>query len=349
MTVKAIFNELARDTSFKVGLINTSPVRDVRENANGFHFEKVKRCTYIVRQFVREVPSCDVVLLFANNLFATIMLPILLPITVMFQKKLFIKPIGGDMDTYLQLLPRGIRFLFKRILCSIDGILAQTRLLQNRLRSMGLKNVFYLPGFRTLQGGASRGEFPVGERFRIIFLGHIIREKGPLVLLQAMQYLQDLGNTNIFCDFYGPIHHNTRKEFLHRLHKIRNAKYCGCDGDGSGSRLIAKYHCLVLPTFFECEGHPGVIIEAMHAGIPVISTDHLAIPELVSHRKNGLLVPPNDVISLSSAIEEMASNTAETERMGRENWKRGHEFSSKTVVREMIEIIFNQPGLFSRL
>lgn len=59
---------------------------------------------------------------------------------------------------------------------------------------------------------------------------------------------------------------------------------------------------LVLPTYFETEGHPGVLIEAMHAGVPVIATQVRTFPELVVNGVNGFLVPTQDSYFLAEAI-----------------------------------------------
>jgi glycosyltransferase involved in cell wall biosynthesis len=57
------------------------------------------------------------------------------------------------------------------------------------------------------------------------------------------------------------------------------------------------------------EGISGAVREAMLAGIPVIATDVGGMPDLIEHGKNGLLVPPNDLEALSSAIRQLASDS----------------------------------------
>jgi glycosyltransferase involved in cell wall biosynthesis len=201
--------------------------------------------------------------------------------------------------------------------------------------------VHYLPGFR------SKTKIPPLQKenqngLRLIFLGHIAREKGPLVLLDAMQLLSKKNNIHVTCDFYGPIHDEIRQEFQSKLNVTKNSHYRGVADAGIGSQLISAYDVLVLPSYFACEGHPGVIIEAMHAGVPVISTQHRAIPELVKDGENGFLVPVQDSIALSGAINNLALNSSLRLKMGEANYHQGKEFDTDLVVNKMLKIIFQE-------
>ncbi|MCX6268079.1 MAG: glycosyltransferase [Bacteroidetes bacterium] len=56
------------------------------------------------------------------------------------------------------------------------------------------------------------------------------------------------------------------------------------------------------------EGIPGSIIEAMSAGLPVISTNHAGIPYVITHEKTGLLVNERDTDQLAAAILRLAAS-----------------------------------------
>ena len=65
-------------------------------------------------------------------------------------------------------------------------------------------------------------------------------------------------------------------------------------------KLYQEYDALVLPTVFE--GFGLVIVEAMAAGLPVITTPHSIGPELITNGENGYIVPIRNEEALLKAI-----------------------------------------------
>src|SRR5512143_1547360 len=94
LTVQAMLAELALYPDIDVTVINTSPARDVRKKLTGFNFEKVIRSVMIVPQFIFEVRRCDAIVVFANDLFAITLAPILLFFARLFRKPFFLKPVA---------------------------------------------------------------------------------------------------------------------------------------------------------------------------------------------------------------------------------------------------------------
>ncbi len=58
----------------------------------------------------------------------------------------------------------------------------------------------------------------------------------------------------------------------------------------------------------DVEGIPNTLKEAMATGIPVVSTTHAGIPELITDQKDGVLVQENNVDELAEALEFMLLN-----------------------------------------
>ena len=79
--------------------------------------------------------------------------------------------------------------------------------------------------------------------------------------------------------------------------------------------LYADASVFVLPTQFEAYGH--VVVEAMGSGLPCVTTNVGALPELVDDGVTGLLVPPRDPAALAEALIGLLSDPDRAERMGR--------------------------------
>lgn len=341
LTVQAMLEELAFYPSVQVKLISTSPGLDVRKKMTGFNFEKVWRSIVILPKYLYMIPRSDAVLVFANDLFAITLAPLLLFIAKLFHKPFYLKPVGAGLDLFINRQKKIFRNYLLNVLCATDGILTQTQLLKQDLRKLGCRNAHYLPGCRPLAPISPVQKNDPAD-LRLIYLGHITRLKGILVLLKALQSLQQICDKRISCDFYGPIHDELREEFERELKATPNTRYCGVAEPGTGPQLIAGYDALVLPTYYDTEGHPGVIIEAMHAGVPVVSTQVRTFPELITHGSNGFLVPQQDSAALAKVIHILAVDPALRKKMGEANHRKGVEFRADTVVKKMLGIVF--PG-----
>lgn len=73
------------------------------------------------------------------------------------------------------------------------------------------------------------------------------------------------------------------------------------------------------------EGIPVVLMEAMAQGIPIVSTIHSGIPELVQDGKTGFLVPERDVSALAAALARIIETRSAWAIMG----KTGREYVEK--------------------
>jgi glycosyltransferase involved in cell wall biosynthesis len=62
----------------------------------------------------------------------------------------------------------------------------------------------------------------------------------------------------------------------------------------------------VLPSVEDAFGL--VTLEAMASGLPVVVTDHVGASELISNRKDGMIVPAGDAESLAAAIAELVEH-----------------------------------------
>jgi len=84
--------------------------------------------------------------------------------------------------------------------------------------------------------------------------------------------------------------------------------------------LMAAHDVFVAPCVVHCSGRrdgiPNTVIEALSQGLPVVASRVNALPEVVRHGQNGLLVPPGDAPALAEALCQLAEHPDEIPRMG---------------------------------
>lgn len=94
------------------------------------------------------------------------------------------------------------------------------------------------------------------------------------------------------------------------------------------------------------EGMPRAVVEAMAAGIPVVSAAVGSIPEIVLHEETGLLVSSGDVAGFTSAVMRMLAGSERTVRMAAAGRSLVDEFdAAKMVARheELYSRLASQP------
>jgi glycosyltransferase involved in cell wall biosynthesis len=73
---------------------------------------------------------------------------------------------------------------------------------------------------------------------------------------------------------------------------------------GQKKSALEEADCLVFPTFYENEAQPLVLLEAMSAGLPVITTSWRGVPEVLPEGYPGV-VAPRSAEELAAAMLEM--------------------------------------------
>lgn len=87
----------------------------------------------------------------------------------------------------------------------------------------------------------------------------------------------------------------------------------------AGANLVNAYQnasMIVLPSSAPAESFGMVLLEGLACKKPAIGTNMGGIPEVIDHEKNGLLVPPDDPVALSVAIERLVLNKELAEHLG---------------------------------
>ncbi len=160
----------------------------------------------------------------------------------------------------------------------------------------------------------------------ILSVGRHVKKKGFSFLIQACGMLRDRGRT-FHCVILGEPDEDT-SNIYHLIRDLNLGESITLEPGVSQDDLRQIYHRATIFTLAchvvdsgDRDGIPNVLAEAMAAEIPVVSTSISGIPELITHRHNGLLVPQKNPAALADALEELLMNpTLRTEltKAGRE-------------------------------
>lgn len=149
---------------------------------------------------------------------------------------------------------------------------------------------------------------PTPEKFKLLIAG-----AGPL--LEPLEKLtKDLGMTT-HVSFLGQIPKDQVITLLEKAHVFVHHSITAANGDQ--------------------EGIPTAIMEAMAMGIPVLSTYHSGIPELVENGVHGYLVPERDVEAYAKKMEEITK--WREYRLRKSVEKVSRQFSSSVHARELTD------------
>jgi len=103
-------------------------------------------------------------------------------------------------------------------------------------------------------------------------------------------------------------------------------RFLGARGPEEVPAVLRSAHIAVAPSVIASdgdeEGIPVGLMEAMATGMPVVSTRHSGIPELVEDGVSGQLVPERDVDALAAALESLAARPERWPAMGQAGRRR---------------------------
>ena len=141
---------------------------------------------------------------------------------------------------------------------------------------------------------------------RIVTIGRLVEKKGVTYALKAVAQVMASGRAVVY-DIVGdgPL----RIEIEHLIEQFGAGTHVRLHDWKSHQEIMAMMeasHILLAPSVTagdgDEEGIPNVVKEAMAVGLPVVSTVHAGIPELVTDGESGFLVPERSVDLLAERI-----------------------------------------------
>jgi len=236
----------------------------------------------------------------------------LTPVTItnfILRKSSVIRVFGGREPLDVNLLLRPLVFLSLNLSSSV-GI--QAKSITKKYNSLLSTNKFFwLPTSRPRPDQIfinERKSLINKSKKELLYLGHIRKDKGIDFLIEAFNE-EKLQNYNLH--LYGPLWGQLGEKESYSLKKIRNSKnitYKGTIESKDAYKLISKYDALIFPTISPAEGYPGVIIEALLVGTPVIASKWLHLKEILN-KNNSILFKPFSHKAIVNAVLSYYENS----------------------------------------
>jgi colanic acid/amylovoran biosynthesis glycosyltransferase len=231
---------------------------------------------------------------------------------------------GYDLSALLD--QRG-QAIYDRLLRDGDFFFPISNFFRNRLVKMGAaedRTAVQRMGVRPVQQGhqAEQGLSRVRNEFSFVSVARLVEKKGLEFAIRAVAHCRRTDpeiKMNLCIVGDGPL----LDKFRDIVGDLGLEETVRLDGSVSREQVKARLlaaNAFVLPSITtesgDIEGIPVAISEAMATGLPVISTYHSGIPEIVEHGVTGLLVEEKDVHALADAMRCVARDRNLARRMG---------------------------------
>lgn len=320
---QALVDQFNRSGAFQLDIINMSrPLRGSKALRRIWLDFQVFVMTSL-RCFAR-IPRADVV--FANfGLGGAPMVGLIWLLTRLFRKPMVLRYFGGYFHVVFQNKSWLAKLFAKWTYLRAEMILLQTRQQMDYFR--WLPATAWFPTTRSLLPAPRVAR---NTPNRLLFMSHLQAEKGVHVALAAFERLPE----DFSIDFYGPMKQGVTPALFEGKNRVR---YCGVASKAQLPSVFAEHDVLILPTFFIGEGYPGVVLEALQCGLPVIASDWQALPEILAGERGGLLVETKSVDALVAAILRLRDEPGLYERLMAAALARGEDFRIEHWHRELEE------------
>ncbi|WP_192350946.1 glycosyltransferase [Algoriphagus sp. Y33] len=184
---------------------------------------------------------------------------------------------------------------------------------------------------------------------QVLAVGRFVEKKAPYLTLLAFQKAKDKC-PDLSLKFVGTGELMSVCHDLCKVLKIQDVHFAGVLTPEEIATEMSNSLCFIQhskkATNGDKEGTPVAILEAMAAGLPVISTKHAGIPDVVKDGINGYLVEEGDVYRMVDLLVNLAQNRIKAAELGnrgkalvlQNNYPKGYNEKLNLIIHSSIAI-----------
>lgn len=282
---------------------------------------------------LRQLPKHDAVLLFGPpDICFTYGLAFVLAAALL-RKHCAVRLSGGRARFLTRRLPAFARSLCLALARPVKVISIETECAREDLPKGLRTKLVPIRGYRPSAAAAPppvRGDH---DKVRFAFVSRAYSEKGEQVLRTALAQLRDAAGPTDRMELH--IYGRSWPEAGVGGGEAVQPTLHGYLPNDQLRMALAGNDVLLYPSLYQFEGHPGAILEAFMAGVPVVATDLPGPREIVEHGVNGLIVPAEDPGALAAAMQQLVADPALRERLAAGAAASARNFDQAVVLPEL--------------
>ena len=170
----------------------------------------------------------------------------------------------------------------------------------------------------------------------IIYVGTLCVVKGVKYLIEAMKIINQKNQKAILLIVGDGEERYNLELLVKRLNTNGSVSFAGRVDHKYISQYMAASDVFVLPSL--SEGFPVTILEAMAAGLPIVTTNVRGLPEIVKDDENGFVVEPQNPAQLAGKISLLLDNNELRRKISAKNKIMAGEYSWNSVASKLEEI-----------
>ena len=181
-----------------------------------------------------------------------------------------------------------------------------------------------------------RKELGISEQDKLIItVARLVKWKGIEPLIRTLSHFESPVKLLIIGD--GP-EKNRLTKVVEVLNLFSRVKFVGKAKRSQVLEYVQASDLFVLNT--EYEGFSHVLLEAMMVGTPVITTSVCGNPELITHRENGLLVEPENIVELKGQIQKILDNRSLQRQCIEGGKRRVQQYSWANLFQHTLKVLY---------
>lgn len=171
-------------------------------------------------------------------------------------------------------------------------------------------------------------------------VAELTKNKGLEYFIGALATMDTETNTQQRVVILGIGEDKEKLQNLIRAHALQDMIILGGFLPNAATYLKA-FDLFILPSLKE--GLPYTLIEAMHAGVPIVATHVGGIPDLIENNTNGIVVPPKNSEALARGIKQLIADKKLRGQFAKESAKKvSTKFSFEAMIRHTIALYQQQ-------